>query len=505
MTARRSGQVNGSWLAFLGSVLLFVALVGLLAWDSRRGEGPRADGPLLIHCAAGFRAPVEAIAREYEGAFGVPVRLQYGGSQTLLSGVEISRTGDLFLPADDSYIQMARQKDLIDEVFPLARFAPVLAVRKGNPLGIATSKDLLNEKVRLVQANPDAAAVGKVVREVFLKNGQWETLRRRTLVFEPTVSDVANVLKVGTADAGFVWDATVRQYPELEAVLLPDLAGASGKLAAAVLRSSQQPTAALHFARYLAARDKGLPHFAALGVSTVEGDAWTDVPELRLLAGAMLRPAVEETIAAFERREGVTIVRVYNGCGILVAQMRTGDRPPDAYFACDKSFMNQVSDLFLDPVSVSANQLVILVPKGNPHGIRSLRDLGKPGLRVGVGHEKQCALGTLTQETLRQGKALAEVMKNVKVQTPTGDMLVNQLRTGSLDAVVAYLSNATEAAEELQAIAIDVPCAVAVQPVAVAKGSANRYLAGRLVDTLRSAASRERFEAFGFTWQDRAK
>ena len=34
------------------------------------------------------------------------------------------------------------------------------------------------------------------------------------------------------------------------------------------------------------------------------------------------------------------------------------------------------------------------------------------------------------------------VMKNVKVQSPTGDLLVNQLLTGSLDAVVAYISNA---------------------------------------------------------------
>ena len=50
-------------------------------------------------------------------------------------------------------------------------------------------------------------------------------------------------------------------------------------------------------------------------------------------------------------------------------------------------------------------------------------------------------------------------MKNVKVQSPTGDMLVNQLRTGSLDAVVAYVSNAVPAADQLEAIAIDIPCA----------------------------------------------
>ncbi len=115
---------------------------------------------------------------------------------------------------------------------------------------------------------------------------------------------------------------------------------------------------------------------------------------------------------------------------------------PDAYFACDTEFMEQVPDLFPESTDVSQNELVILVEKGNPHDIASLRDLDKEGLRVGIGHEKQCAMGWLTQNTFREGGVQQEVMENVTVQTPTGDMLVNQMRTGSLDAAVVYLSNA---------------------------------------------------------------
>src|SRR5262249_14425612 len=198
--------------------------------------------------------------------------------------------------------------------------------------------------------------------------------------------------------------------------------------------------------------------------------------------------------------EGVRVTRVYNGCGILVAQMKAGERP-DAYFACDKSFLDQVHDLFLDAVDVSTNQLVILVPRGNPRHIRSLNDLGQRGLRVGVGHEKQCALGVLTQTTLRQTAFQSAVMKNVVVQSPTGDFLVNQLRTGSLDAVIAYVSNATSAADDLEAIRLDIPCAVAVQPLAGGRASDFPQLTRRLLEALRSRESRERFEANGFHWQ----
>src|SRR5204863_8108102 len=130
-----------------------------------------------------------------------------------------------------------------------------------------------------------------------------------------------------------------------------------------------------------------------------------------------------------------------------------------------------------------------------------LADMAKPGLRVGIGHEKQCALGQLTQETLKQSKLQAEVMKNVVVQAPTGDMLVNQLRTGSLDVVVAYVSNAVSAADVLEAHAVDLPCALATQPVAVARDATRAQLAGRLVEALRSAESKARFQAEGFQWR----
>jgi ABC-type molybdate transport system substrate-binding protein len=219
----------------------------------------------------------------------------------------------------------------------------------------------------------------------------------------------------------------------------------------------------------------------------------------------MLKPAIEETITAFEKREGVLVTRVYNGCGILVAQMKASKGAPDIYFACDKEFMEQVQELFAPPVTVSGNQLVILVHKGNPHGIKRLKDLGKPGLRVGIGHEKQCAMGVLTQQTLKEDKSSALVMKNVKVQSPTGDMLVNQLRTKSLDAAIAYISNAAGAADELEAVPIDIPCAFAEQPFAIARGSEYKQLAGRLLDAILTGESKERFTAYGFGWKVGAK
>src|SRR5262249_21039203 len=156
-------------------------------------------------------------------------------------------------------------------------------------------------------------AIGKVTRD-YLRTDQWQALEGRTRVLKPTVNDVANDVKLGAADAGILWDATVKQYPDLEAVPLGELEWACASVDAAVLHSTTQPTAALRFARYLGARDRGLVEFQKAGFNVVQGDVWAETPELTFYGGAMLRPAVDQTINDFEQREGVKIKRVYNGC-----------------------------------------------------------------------------------------------------------------------------------------------------------------------------------------------
>lgn len=511
MRSAASDQRSGRVVSVVAVVVSLAAVFGLAALlimpANRSGEGggqreEDATPAVVLFCAASNRSVMDAILSDYRQETGREVVVQYGPSQTLLASLAVSGVADLFLPADDSYLDAAGEQGLVDAVFPLAEMEAVVAVRRGNPLGIATFDDLCVDSLRLSMANPDAAAIGMVTRRMLEASGEWDRLAAAVDAFTTTVNEVANAVTLGAADAGIVYDAVLHDYPDLEAVRVAPLGGIRSQVALAVLSTTTQPQAASHLARFIAARDRGLLQYEEHGFSALEGDAWDEHPELTLYAGSMLRPAIEETVVAFEAREGVTVTRVYNGCGILVAQMEAG-RVPDAYFACDVEFMNQVADRFPDAEEISENELVILVPKGNPSGISGLVDLSQAGLRVGIGHEKQCAMGWLTQRTLSEGGVREEVMENVVVQTPTGDMLVNQMRSGSLDAAVVYLSNAVGSGDVLDAIRIkDLPCSIASQPYGVAEGSPRRRLAERLGERFRSQQSREIFEAEGFRWFD---
>jgi molybdenum ABC transporter molybdate-binding protein len=250
-----------AWLCFLGSVLLFAGLVSLLFWDPFASSSTPGTEALTLHCAAGLKVPVEAAVRDYEKDTGIKVHLQFGGSQSLLSELQVARRGDLYLPADDSYLLVARDKGLVAEFLPLARMRPVLAVPKGNPKKLHSLDDLVREKVKLAQANPGAAAVGKLAREALEQRGRWADVEKLIAVQTGTVSEAANDVVIGAADAAIVWDSNIPQYPSLEMVDLPELQGTVARVGVGVLTCGANPKRALHVARYLAARDRGLVHF----------------------------------------------------------------------------------------------------------------------------------------------------------------------------------------------------------------------------------------------------
>ena len=126
------------------TVVVIAGLIVALRWGSPRqttpggsaGNGTKdSQRPLVFYCAAGVMKPVEEVAHEYEQTYGVPIQIEPGGSGKLLSTLRTTRgRGHLYLAADDSYIQRARDEfDLVAESIPVARLYPVIAVKKGNP------------------------------------------------------------------------------------------------------------------------------------------------------------------------------------------------------------------------------------------------------------------------------------------------------------------------------------------------------------------------------------
>jgi molybdate transport system substrate-binding protein len=227
-------------------------------------------------------------------------------------------------------------------------------------------------------------------------------------------------------------------------------------------------------------------------------------PELTLYSGGVNRPAIEKLVQQFADREGVEVTTVFNGCGILCATMKaldatSGSKMPDAYYACDVCFVPPVADQFPEAVLLTETAIIIATPKGNPKNIKTLADLAQPGLKLGVCNAEQSTLGFMTQAMLKTSNLLDAVMKNVVVQVPTADFLVNQMRAGALDAAIVYQVNVQQVAEHFDMVPLPKDLGRAIQPFAVRKASPHYHLSQRLLNYLRS--HRSAFEDAGFIWK----
>jgi ABC-type molybdate transport system substrate-binding protein len=273
---------------------------------------------------------------------------------------------------------------------------------------------------------------------------------------------------------------------------------------AAVPSDCQQPSDALKFARYLAAPETGASAFAGSQLRHVPGDSWKEKPELILYSGGVNRPAVEELLENFAEREGIDLTSVFNGCGVLCSAMQTmtdseNPRFPDAYYACDLCFIPPVAEHFSEVVLLTETDIGIAVPIDNPHGIKTLADLAKPGLKVGLCNQKQSTLGYMTAGILKSSSLDTAIRKNMAVEVPTADFLITQLRSDALDAAIVYRVNAELQKEEIHFIKIDHEGARAVQPFSVRSDSEKRQLANRLQDHF--LAHPEAFTETGFIWR----
>lgn len=242
-------------------VVLCLAAVAAAAWVVLK-PAKATSTTLTVFCAAGMKKPVEEAAAAYQKETGTEVRLQFGGTGTLLSQLKIAQQGDLFIAADGGALADAKKLGVTRDEFPLVKQKPVLAVAKGNPKHIDSLAVLKNPEIKLALANPEAASIGRVVKK--LLGAEWDALAAKAAVMKPTVTEIATDLSLGAVDAAIVWDSIVPQF-KLEIVVLPELDKHEEFATAALLSFCRQPKEATQFVDYLTAPEKGGAIFQKLG------------------------------------------------------------------------------------------------------------------------------------------------------------------------------------------------------------------------------------------------
>ncbi len=210
-------------------------------------------GDLLVHCAAGMRVPVSAMAAEFEKRHPVKVNVSYDGSNRLLGQIRLTGKGDVYVAGDAEYITMAETYGLVASSETLCHLVPVIMVAKGNPRKIGALRDLTRPGLRIAQGDPKAAAIGRIMPELLSLNGIDPAAWRQNVQLETaTVTELALAIKLGTLDAAVVWNAVANTYADsADSIGIDRAKNVCPPVRAAVLRGAANPDAARAFLAYM--------------------------------------------------------------------------------------------------------------------------------------------------------------------------------------------------------------------------------------------------------------
>lgn len=188
----------------------------------------------------------------------------------------------------------------------------------------------------------------------------------------------------------------------------------------------------------------------------------------------------------------------FAGSDTLAAQIRLG-APADVFASANTSLPIALfnAGLVEKPVVFTANKLVLITPKSNPAGIKSVFDLRKPGIKLVVG-TPAVPIGSYTRTVLKN-LALTSVLANaVSLETDVRQILA-KVSLGEADAAFVYVTDAKTAADKLKVIALPAWAQPPVRyGIAVIKSTKNRADAVAFINKVLSKAGQAKLKAAAF-------
>jgi molybdate transport system substrate-binding protein len=201
------------WLAILG------ALPGLACESKKTASSPPT---LTVFAAASTTEIITDAAARYEKSTGVHVATSFASSATLAKQIKEGAKADLFLSADEDWMNDLAAAGSIqpDTRTDLLANSLVLIAPKGKALQVTLSKDFDISKApitRLALADPTYVPAGRYAKEALTSLAWWDALKNK-IVPAQDVRAALRLVELGEADAGVVYSTDAKASDKVEVV-----------------------------------------------------------------------------------------------------------------------------------------------------------------------------------------------------------------------------------------------------------------------------------------------
>ena len=204
-------------------MLTVVCLTTLSVLSGCSNQGSSGNRELTAFVGSSAKGAMDPSAQLFSGKTGIKVFINYGGSGTLLSQMELAKTGDLYIPASPDYIAKATADKA---VFPetetrIYYLVPAILVQKGNPRNIKSLSDLTRPGLKIAIADPKTVPAGLYAYELLDFNGLLQGVGKNILAYGTTNEQISTYVILKTVDAAIAWDVVAIQQPQNLDVVYP--------------------------------------------------------------------------------------------------------------------------------------------------------------------------------------------------------------------------------------------------------------------------------------------
>lgn len=200
--------------------MMLLAATALVACAPRRRAGP---APIDLFAAASLREVLDAAVADHRRRSGRTVRATYAGSAQLARQIEQGAPADLFVSADEVWMNWLEQRGRIEPATrrrlasnSLVLIAPVAtrvtSVNLASPTDLAAR--LGDGRLAIAEANVPAGRYG---REALTRLNLWRSIEHRLAPGDDVRAALAMVAR-GAAPLGVVYSTDARAEPRVRVV-----------------------------------------------------------------------------------------------------------------------------------------------------------------------------------------------------------------------------------------------------------------------------------------------
>jgi molybdate transport system substrate-binding protein len=136
--------------------------------------------------------------------------------------VKAGRKGDILI-THDPYLDYVKEANAYLDSAQVGFVAPVLAVAKGNPLGVKSIEDLTKSGLRVALTDPQYSTCGEMVFALLEKKGIKDAVLRNVgNRLTKGHNDLGALMQTGAVDSVIMWNGVAHNYLDhLEIVATP--------------------------------------------------------------------------------------------------------------------------------------------------------------------------------------------------------------------------------------------------------------------------------------------